>query len=106
MFVDEVFAEVDALVLPSIPEPAPALESAKAGAVRDVVRRMGRFSRLTRPLNGLGLPALALPCGFSGDGRPLSMQIVARPFDEATALRVGWTYERAAGWTARRPPET
>jgi len=104
-FVAEVFAEVDALVLPSIPEPAPSLEAAKTGSVEDVVRRMGRFSRLTRPFNGLGLPALALPCGFSADGRPLSMQIVARPFDEPTALRLGSAYEREAGWAARRPPE-
>ena len=105
-FVAEVFAEVDALVLPAIPEPAPSLDAAKAGSVSDVVQRMGRFSRLTRPFNGLGLPALALPCGFSTDGRPLSMQIAARPFDEATALRLGFAYERAAGWAARRPSES
>jgi len=51
------------------------------------------------------LPAMALPCGFSADGRPLAMQIVARPFDEATVLRLGHAYEREAGWATRRPPE-
>ena len=64
---------------------------------------MGRFSRLTRPFNGLGLPALSVPCGFSGDGRPLAVQIVGRPFDEATVLRLGHAYERATDWGARRP---
>src|SRR5437660_1847734 len=54
-FIAEVFAEVDALVAPVIPEPAPALEAVKSGSVDDVVSRMGRFSRLTRPFNGLGL---------------------------------------------------
>ncbi|MBI4636459.1 MAG: Asp-tRNA(Asn)/Glu-tRNA(Gln) amidotransferase subunit GatA [Candidatus Rokubacteria bacterium] len=103
-FIAEVFAEVDALVVPAIPEPAPALVDAKAGSVDDVIRRMGRFSRLTRPLNGLGLPALAVPCGFSSDGRPLAFQIVGRPFDEATVLRLGHAYEQAAGWHRRRPP--
>ena len=67
------------------------------------MRRMGRFSRLTRPFNVLGLPALSVPCGFSGDGRPLALQIAGRPFDEATVLRVGHAYERATDWHTRHP---
>ena len=93
-FVREVFGEVDALVLPVIPEPAPALDAVKAGTPDEIVAMMGRFSRLTRPFNGLGLPALALPCGAAPDGRPLAFQIVGRPFDEATVLRLGHAYER------------
>jgi aspartyl-tRNA(Asn)/glutamyl-tRNA(Gln) amidotransferase subunit A len=102
-FVARVFAGVDALVVPAIPEPAPALDAAKAGTPDEVVRRMGRFSRFTRPFNGLGLPALSVPCGFAADGRPLAFQIVGRPFDEATTLRLGHAYEQAAGWVSRRP---
>ncbi len=102
-FIARVFAEVDALVVPTIPEPAPALAAVKVGIPDEVVRRMGRFSRLTRPFNGLGLPALSVPCGFSADGRPLALQVVGRPFDEATTLRLGHAYEQAAGWVARRP---
>jgi aspartyl-tRNA(Asn)/glutamyl-tRNA(Gln) amidotransferase subunit A len=93
-FVREVFGEVDALALPVIPEPAPALEAVKAGTADEIVARMGRFSRLTRPFNGLGLPALALPCGSTPDGRPLALQIVGRPFDEATVLRLGHACQR------------
>jgi aspartyl-tRNA(Asn)/glutamyl-tRNA(Gln) amidotransferase subunit A len=93
-FVREVFGEVDLLVLPVIPEPAPALEAVKAGTADEIVARMGRFSRLTRPFNGLGLPALALPCGAVSDGRSLALQIVGRPFDEATVLRLGHAYQR------------
>ncbi len=102
-FIREVFGEVDALVLPAIPEPAPALATAKAGTVDDVVGRMGRFSRLTRPFNGLGLPALAVPCGLSSDGRPLALQIVGRAFDEATVLRVGHAYQRVTAWHLEPP---
>jgi aspartyl-tRNA(Asn)/glutamyl-tRNA(Gln) amidotransferase subunit A len=102
-FIARAFAVVDVLVAPVIPEPAPALAVVKAGTPDEVVQRMGRFSRLTRPFNGLGLPALALPCGFSGDGRPLALQLVGRPFDEATTLRLGHAYEQAAGWVSRRP---
>jgi aspartyl-tRNA(Asn)/glutamyl-tRNA(Gln) amidotransferase subunit A len=102
-FVRGVFARVDALVAPTIPEPAPALAWAKAGTVEEVVRKMGRFSRLTRPWNGLGLPALSVPCGFAADGRPLAVQIVGRPFDEPTVFRLGRAVEQAAGGPARRP---
>jgi aspartyl-tRNA(Asn)/glutamyl-tRNA(Gln) amidotransferase subunit A len=102
-FIAEVFAEVDALVVPVIPEPAPALEAVKSGSVDDVVGRMGQFSRLTRPFNTLGLPALTVPCGFSSDRRPLALQIVGRAFDEATTLRLGHAYQQATTWHHERP---
>jgi len=102
-FIREVFAEVDALVLPVIPEPAPALETVKSGTVDEVVDRMGRFSRLTGPFNGLGLPALAVPCGFSSDGRPLALQIVGGAFHEATTLRLGHAYQQATTWHLDAP---
>ncbi len=96
-FVSEVFTRVDALALPVIPEPAPTYGSCEAGGVEAKVTRMGRFSRLTRPFNGLGLPAVSVPCGFSRGGLPLAFQIVGRPFDEATILRLAHAYEQAAG---------
>ncbi len=102
-FIREVFAQADVLVAPVIPEPAPALEAAMTGQIGEVIARMGRFSRLTRPFNGLGLPALSVPCGFSRDGLPQALQIVGRPFDEATVLRAGHAYEQAAGWWTRTP---
>jgi aspartyl-tRNA(Asn)/glutamyl-tRNA(Gln) amidotransferase subunit A len=102
-FVGEIFSEVDVLVAPTIPEPAPSLVEAKAGTVDEFVARMGRFSRLTRPFNGLGLPALSLPCGFSRNGLPLALQIVGRPFDETTVLRLGHAYEQVTPWHTRRP---
>jgi len=102
-FIDDVFSRIDVLATPTIPEPSPALAAAKAGSAADVIRRMGRFSRLTRPFNALGLPALSLPCGASADGRPLGLQLVGRPFDEATLLRLGHAYESATAWHRRRP---
>ena len=102
-FNEEVFAEADLLILPAIPEPAPALADATAGEAETIAARMGRFSRLTRPWNGLGLPVLAVPCGFAASGLPLGLQIVGRPFDEATVLRAGHAYEGATEWHRRRP---
>ena len=102
-FLRAVFSHVDLLLAPTIPEPAPEIAAVTTGRVEDIIKRMGRFSRLTRPFNGLGLPALSLPCGFSSRGLPLAFSIVGRPFDEATVLRAGQAYERAAGWVSRRP---
>ena len=101
-FVSEVFGKVDAILTPAIPEPPPELAAVTAGAVEEIVRRMGRFSRLTRPFNGLGLPVLAVPCGMSSDGRPLGLQIVGRPFDEATIFRLGQAVEQASPRRALR----
>ena len=53
--------------------------------------------------NVTGQPVLALPNGFGRRGLPLGMQIVGRPFGEATILRVGHAYERATEWHTRRP---
>jgi aspartyl-tRNA(Asn)/glutamyl-tRNA(Gln) amidotransferase subunit A len=58
---------------------------------------------LTMMFNATGHPAMALPCGFSANGLPLSMQLVGRAFDEARVLRVGYAYEQAAGWMHQRP---
>ncbi len=102
-FIETVFARLDVLVTPTIPEPAPALAEVKAGTAADVIGCMGRFSRLTRPFNALGLPVLSVPCGTAADGRPLAMQLVGRPFDEATLLRLGHAYESATPWHRRRP---
>ncbi len=59
---------------------------------------------LTNAFNVTGSPALALPIGFGADGLPLGAQIVGRPFDEATVLRIGAAFEKAAGVAERRPP--
>jgi aspartyl-tRNA(Asn)/glutamyl-tRNA(Gln) amidotransferase subunit A len=102
-FSRDVWAEVDVLAAPVIPEPAPPLGAALEGPLEEIIVRQGRFSRLTRPFNGLGLPALSLPCGFSRAGLPLAFQLVGRPFEEATVLRLGHAYQQATDWHTRRP---
>jgi len=74
----------------------------------DSHRSIGATQKWSTPSMGTmfsvtGAPALALPCGFSKSGLPLGLQIAGRPFEDATVLRVGHAYERAAGWFERHP---
>ena len=78
------------------PGPAPRLDNHQT-------INFWRRASLTTPFNVLGGPALAQCIGFTPDGLPLSMQIVGRPFDEATVLRAAHAYEGATSWRARRP---
>src|SRR6185503_15668704 len=50
------------------------------------------------PFNITGQPALALPCGFSSTGLPLSLQLAGRPFEEALVLRAGHADQQATSW--------
>jgi aspartyl-tRNA(Asn)/glutamyl-tRNA(Gln) amidotransferase subunit A len=54
------------------------------------------------PANVLGAPSLALPVGFE-DGLPLGMQIIGRPSDDATVLRIGHAYQQVTDWHRREP---
>ena len=87
----------DALVFPGQAAPAQRFEDLSLNSV------IVPGSRYTNVWNLLGLPAVVVPCGFSREGLPVSIQIVGRPFDEATVLRVARAYERATDWHTRRP---
>jgi len=59
---------------------------------------------ITMPFSVSGVPALAIPCGFSrAEGMPLSLQIAACPFQETTVLRIAHTYQQATDWHHRHP---
>ena len=101
--VDAALARRDVLLAPATPIPAPVLgeKEAHLGDGKSDVR--SALIRLTRPFNFSGHPACSVPCGFTAGGLPIGMQVVGRPFDEATVLRVGDAYQRRTDWHARRP---
>ena len=61
------------------------------------------LTQLTSAGNLAGLPALALPCGFS-DGMPIGITLVGRPFSENVLLTIGREFQKATDWHRRRPP--
>jgi aspartyl-tRNA(Asn)/glutamyl-tRNA(Gln) amidotransferase subunit A len=91
-----IYEKHDLLVTPTAPGPAPRL-----GTWRTI--GFWQNSSLTTPFNVTGGPALAQCMGFTPAGLPLSLQLVGRPFDEATVLRAAHAYETATSWRSRRP---
>lgn len=90
-----LFADFDALLTPTTTTAALPLDKA------DQTKGPGHFTRF---VNVLGLCALALPNGASVEGLPLSLQVICKNGDEATALRIGRALQKATDWHERRPP--
>ncbi len=101
-----VFDAVDVLLLPTTQVPASPIDEDPSSAARTSLAMSVELTRCTNPFNLTGLPALSVPCGFTRSGLPVGLQIVGRPDDEATVLRVGMTYERATRLWTQRPPMT
>jgi len=102
-----VLQEVDVLVIPTAPVPAPPI-GAKAvtlGGTAYQVRGPGSgvISRNTSPSNATGLPAITVPCGFTAAGLPIGLQLIGRPFEEALLLQVAHAYEAVSPARGRHP---
>ena len=93
-----VFARVDMLHLPVLPIPVPTVAEARRPNGIDYLS----FAYASRSINLLGLPALALPMGLTGNGLPNGFQLVGRPHSEALLLAIGRAHE-AAGPAFPRP---
>jgi Asp-tRNA(Asn)/Glu-tRNA(Gln) amidotransferase A subunit family amidase len=102
--LDLLLAEVDALILPVTPCEAPLIDGTARVNGKDVVFAEAGIP-LRGPVNVTGLPAVAVPIGYSPGGLPLSMQIVGPRWDEAKVLRIAHAYEEATpALRNRRPP--
>jgi aspartyl-tRNA(Asn)/glutamyl-tRNA(Gln) amidotransferase subunit A len=94
---------VDAVIAPVAPLAAPTIAESDVGNGPDADAVIQRVTRFTRPVNYLGLPSLAVPAGFTRNGLPVGMQLIGRPFDEATLLRIGAAFQRATDFHDRVP---
>ncbi|MEO6270948.1 MAG: amidase family protein, partial [Lautropia sp.] len=101
-----MFDGLDAIVAPAVPAAATRRDQASIAWPDGVEEPVTpAFVRLSAPANVTGLPSVAVPCGFSPDGLPLSFQVIGRPFQEARILRIARTYERTADWSSRLPAQ-
>ena len=94
---EKVFDRVDLLAVPTTPVPAPGLEEADLQVTLTLVR-------FTNPFNLVGVPAVSVPCGLTGGGLPIGMQLAGRWFEEGTVLGAAHAYQQATDWHKRAPP--
>jgi aspartyl-tRNA(Asn)/glutamyl-tRNA(Gln) amidotransferase subunit A len=97
-----IFEDIDVLVTPATPIPAPNLEELKQDPTLLRPREL-LLLRNTRPFNVWGLPAISIPCGFTSTGLPIGLQIAARAWDEASVLQAAQAYEQATPWKSMMP---
>ena len=94
----DAFEKVDTLLTPVAPTPAFAL-----GEKTNDPLQMYLSDIFTIPVNLAGTCAMSLPCGFSAKGLPIGLQLIGKPFDEATLLRTAHAFEQATEWHKRTP---
>ncbi|HYC54345.1 MAG TPA: Asp-tRNA(Asn)/Glu-tRNA(Gln) amidotransferase subunit GatA [Candidatus Binatia bacterium] len=95
---DDAFGVCDAIVTPTAPQTAFVL-----GSRTDDPLKMYLSDILTISVNLAGLPGMSVPCGFDSAGMPIGLQLIGRPLDEATLLRIAGAYEGATDWHRRVP---
>jgi aspartyl-tRNA(Asn)/glutamyl-tRNA(Gln) amidotransferase subunit A len=96
--------EADCVHLPTLPVPVPSIAETTTGSPAEIAGKIARVTHCTRGINYLGLPSVAVPCGFTPDGLPASFQLVGRPYDEAVLLRAADAYQRRTDWHHAVPP--
>jgi aspartyl-tRNA(Asn)/glutamyl-tRNA(Gln) amidotransferase subunit A len=95
---DAAFERVDVVAMPTSPTPAFPLGE----RVEDPLQMyLADIFTVSAPL--AGLPAISVPCGFSSERLPIGLQLIGRPFDEATVFRVADAYERVTNWWREEP---
>lgn len=101
-WVHEMFADLDLLVTPTTPIPAPAIADLKKdpAALRPAELML---LRNTRPFNVWGLPAISVPCGFTKSGLPIGLQIAGPHWREDLVVRLAYAYEQATEWHGLLP---
>lgn len=99
----EAFEQVDAIIAPTTPTPAPRLgeQTAQVGGKTESVR--GALVRMNRPANFTGFPVISIACGFTQAGLPIGMALHGAEWEEAKLLRIAYAYEQATEWHLRHP---
>lgn len=102
-FCRAVFSKVDVLHAPVVGFQTPTIAETDVGGGPKLPALMAQLTRLTRPGNFLGVPVLSVPAGFTKAGMPVGMQLLGRPFDEATLFALGHAYQGATDFHTRAP---
>lgn len=95
-------AGIDAIVAPAIPRTTVPMEELTLSLAGGETA-LASYVHHCFPANVTGQPSLAIPCGFSDRGLPIALQLLGRPFGEATLFRLASAYEAKTEWHTRVP---
>lgn len=95
---------LDALLVPTVPIQAPVIGAEKVSVNGNTVSVRAELIRLNRPANYFRMPAISIPCGFTRDGLPVGLQLIAGCGRDFKLLRIASMYEQAHDWHRRCPP--
>jgi aspartyl-tRNA(Asn)/glutamyl-tRNA(Gln) amidotransferase subunit A len=100
---DSALTRMDAILAPTVPMAAPLIgqDSMHIDSAEEPVR--GALIRLNRPTNLTGLPAISLPCGWTGENLPIGLQLIGRAWGEEDLLVIARLFEQAHPEFRRRP---
>jgi aspartyl-tRNA(Asn)/glutamyl-tRNA(Gln) amidotransferase subunit A len=104
-WIDNAIGANDCAILPILSTSVPSIAATTEGSPEEISRIIAGVTRNTRAINYLGLPAIALPCGFSSNRLPIAVQIVGRPWTEALLLKIADGFQRATDWHLRAPTD-
>ena len=96
---ERALSEVEVLLAPTVPIAAKLVDQREVNIAGHEETVRSAVTRLTGPANLIGFPSLSIPCGFTSSGLPVGMQLIGRPFDEATLYRFGHACEAAVAET-------
>jgi len=100
--IASVFEQVDLLITPTVPVPAPAISPLKEKP--DTLRPTELLLlRNTRPFNVWGLPAISIPCGFTATGLPIGLQIAGPHWGDSLVLSLAHAFQQVTEWHKRKP---
>ncbi len=94
----ETLKKYDAIIAPVNPSLPPIFGELLDDPIKNMMADL-----YTGFINLIGVPSLAIPCGFSAGGLPIGMQLVGKMFSESTLLQLGYAYQQSTHWHTRRP---
>jgi aspartyl-tRNA(Asn)/glutamyl-tRNA(Gln) amidotransferase subunit A len=99
----DALRDVDVVLAPVSRRPAPTIAETDVGGGPGAEAAIYGVTRLMRTVNYLGLPALAVPAGFSQSGLPIGLQLIGRPYQDETVIALGRAFQSATDFHERTP---